>query len=169
MTGRSTNPYMTVHPGLSPAPYKTHLQTNIAVTVVSPRSHFSFTPFLASAAVGTLEFRCTTEPVRGIKHVNYAQGWANGIDFEKQQVEVEPSIPAIPDYAQELAGASKQIQGKDTAVKSDNYMVNYDKLVISVGCYSQDFGIPGVCQPQCRLASMQLTSRWRSTPISSRM
>ncbi|GFZ48804.1 hypothetical protein JCM24511_06553 [Saitozyma sp. JCM 24511] len=49
------------------------------VTVVSPNSYFSFTPFLASTTVGTLEYRCATEPVRGIKQVNYAQGWANGI------------------------------------------------------------------------------------------
>jgi hypothetical protein len=50
-----------------------------AVTVVSPNSYFSFTPFLASTAVGTLEYRCATEPIRGIKHINYAQGWANKI------------------------------------------------------------------------------------------
>lgn len=49
------------------------------VTVVSPNSYFSFTPFLASAAVGTLEYRCATEPVRGIKNIQFAQGWADKI------------------------------------------------------------------------------------------
>ncbi|KAI9331321.1 hypothetical protein BDR26DRAFT_912491 [Obelidium mucronatum] len=34
------------------------------VTVVSPRNHFTFTPLLASSAVGTLEFRCVTEPIK---------------------------------------------------------------------------------------------------------
>lgn len=50
-----------------------------AVTVVSPNSYFSFTPFLASTAVGTLEYRCATEPIRGIKGVHFAQGWAHRI------------------------------------------------------------------------------------------
>ena len=49
------------------------------VTVVSPNSYFSFTPFLASTVTGTLEYRCATEPVRGIKRVNFAQGWADAI------------------------------------------------------------------------------------------
>jgi NADH dehydrogenase len=66
-----------------------------AVTVISPRSHFSFTPFLASAAVGTLEFRCTTEPVRGIKHVYYAQGWANGIGVLPRQQSASCVVGAV--------------------------------------------------------------------------
>ncbi len=33
------------------------------VTVISPNTYFNFTPLLAGAAVGTLEFRCTVEPV----------------------------------------------------------------------------------------------------------
>lgn len=50
-----------------------------AVTVVSPNNYFSFTPFLASTCVGTLEFRAATEAVRKLKDVNYAQGWADKI------------------------------------------------------------------------------------------
>lgn len=34
------------------------------MTVVSASSYFNFTPLLASCATGTLEFRCTIEPVR---------------------------------------------------------------------------------------------------------
>jgi NADH dehydrogenase FAD-containing subunit len=59
------------------------------VTVVSPNSYFSFTPFLASTAVGTLEFRCATEPVRGLKNVKFAQGWANRIG-ERDSVPILP-------------------------------------------------------------------------------
>lgn len=33
------------------------------VTVISPTNTFNFTPLLAGCAVGTLEFRCATEPV----------------------------------------------------------------------------------------------------------
>ncbi|RSH91327.1 hypothetical protein EHS25_009626 [Saitozyma podzolica] len=120
------------------------------VTVVSPNSYFSFTPFLASTTVGTLEYRCATEPVRGIKQVNYAQGWANGIDFARKTVEVEPAIPPPPDFARDIAG-------KPSQAKQEVYEIGYDKLVIAVGCYSASFGIPGVskeCLEQASLPSV---------------
>ncbi|KAL3893384.1 MAG: hypothetical protein SGARI_008205, partial [Bacillariaceae sp.] len=34
------------------------------VTVISPRNHFVFTPMLAGASVGTVDYRSITEPVR---------------------------------------------------------------------------------------------------------
>lgn len=49
------------------------------VTVVSPNSYFSFTPFLASTTVGTLEYRCATEPVRALTGVHFSQSWAEEI------------------------------------------------------------------------------------------
>jgi hypothetical protein len=36
------------------------------VTVISPRNYFLFTPMLAGASVGTVEFRSITEPVREV-------------------------------------------------------------------------------------------------------
>ncbi len=36
----------------------------VDVTILSPNTYFNFTPLLAGTAVGTLEFRCTVEPVR---------------------------------------------------------------------------------------------------------
>lgn len=84
-SARSTSPFMMVT-CLYERMYWNGLTA--AVTVVSPNSYFSFTPFLASTAVGTLDFRCATEPVRGIKHVHYAQGWAKNIG-------TEPRPPAV--------------------------------------------------------------------------
>lgn len=37
------------------------------VTVISPRNYFVFTPMLAGASVGTVEFRSITEPVREVR------------------------------------------------------------------------------------------------------
>lgn len=37
------------------------------VTVVSPRNYFLFTPMLAGASVGSLEYRSITEPVREVR------------------------------------------------------------------------------------------------------
>ena len=40
--------------------------TWVDVTVVSPVNYFNFTPLLASAAIGTIEFRCATEAVSAL-------------------------------------------------------------------------------------------------------
>jgi hypothetical protein len=39
------------------------------VTVISPRNYFVFTPMLAGASVGTVEFRSITEPVREVRFI----------------------------------------------------------------------------------------------------
>jgi hypothetical protein len=41
------------------------------VTVVSPRNYFVFTPMLAGASVGTVDYRSITEPVREVSHLLY--------------------------------------------------------------------------------------------------
>ncbi|KAI9011010.1 pyridine nucleotide-disulfide oxidoreductase-domain-containing protein [Phycomyces nitens] len=79
------------------------------VSVVSPRNYFVFTPLLASTSVGTLEFRCITEPVRGYsKDIDFMQARCDKIDI------------------------------------GTKFTLDYDKLVIGVGSYSNTFGIPGV-------------------------
>ena len=37
------------------------------VTVISPRNYFVFTPMLAGASVGTVEYRSITEPIREVR------------------------------------------------------------------------------------------------------
>ena len=37
------------------------------VTVISPRNYFLFTPMLAGASVGSVEFRSITEPIREVR------------------------------------------------------------------------------------------------------
>ncbi|ORY35769.1 pyridine nucleotide-disulfide oxidoreductase-domain-containing protein [Naematelia encephala] len=106
------------------------------VTVVSPNSYFSFTPFLASAAVGTLEYRCATEPVRGIKHVHFAQGWADSIG--------NPTPLQGPSKLQTPEEEGEEGNKEDSVQRL--YEIEYDKLIIAVGCYSADFGIPGVAK-----------------------
>ncbi|CAG9937651.1 unnamed protein product [Clonostachys rosea f. rosea IK726] len=45
--------------------------------LISPRSYFVFTPLLASASVGTIEFRAAIEPVRRLGLTDYHQAWAS--------------------------------------------------------------------------------------------
>ncbi|KAI9285231.1 NDE1, mitochondrial external NADH dehydrogenase [Umbelopsis sp. AD052] len=94
------------------------------VSVVSPRNYFVFTPLLASTSVGTLEFRCITEPVRGYsQNISYHQAWCDSVDLQNQVIH-----------------CTSNVDGN----KGAEFSLDYDKLVIGVGSYSQTFGIPGV-------------------------
>ncbi|USW56138.1 Putative FAD/NAD(P)-binding domain, FAD/NAD(P)-binding domain superfamily [Septoria linicola] len=117
--------------------------------VVSPRSHFVFTPLLASTSVGTLEFRTALEPVRS-RHskYEYIQGRADGIDPSAKQIIVRetvrcPNQGLLSTRAGEVKD-ERPIQMQLEASRGELFSMAYDKLVIGVGSYSQTFGIPGV-------------------------
>ncbi|KAJ4383235.1 hypothetical protein N0V86_001279 [Didymella sp. IMI 355093] len=129
------------------------LDTNKYQTVVvSPRSYFAFTPLLASTAVGTLEFRTALEPVRSRRtKVEFVQGWADDVDFKKNTLTIEQ---AVDDPTQGLAltqdrhaGESQEERAshrRSDVEKGKTFDMTYDKLIVTVGCYSQTFGTPGV-------------------------
>ncbi|CAM1505359.1 Fc.00g109960.m01.CDS01 [Cosmosporella sp. VM-42] len=108
--------------------------------LISPRSHFVFTPLLASTTVGTLEFRAVIEPVRRLGLTEFHQAWASDIDFKRKTITVEANT------RDDLAARS----GVDH-VKGEEFEVEYDKLVVAVGCYSQTFGVEGVKEHACFL------------------
>ncbi|KAG4075681.1 hypothetical protein HA402_003506 [Bradysia odoriphaga] len=99
------------------------------VVSVSPRNHFVFTPLLASTSVGTLEFRCITEPVRGYSaDVEYHQAWCDEVNFQKNQVSCTLNLPPT----------------SQSTSSSHQFGLTYDHLIIAVGSYSNTFGIKGV-------------------------
>ena len=107
------------------------------VRVVSPANHFLFTPLLPSTAVGTLEFRAVQEPVRTIKGLGkYHQAKAQTLDVENRIVNCRDIF------------------------SGDTFDINYDFLVISAGCKTNTFAVPGVTQEQ------QSTAVWKSTSAS---
>ena len=94
------------------------------VVVVSPRNHFVFTPMLASAAVGTVEYRSMTESVRGANPlVQFVEGAATAVDLESRFVTVQP----VP-----LGGDAPAPQ-----------RISYDALVVAVGSRAADANVPG--------------------------
>ena len=93
------------------------------VIVVSPRNHFLFTPLLNSTTVGTLEFRSIIEPVRNSKF------------RDDHHFQLSKAVALKPD--------EKCLVCK-TELTDNEYELTYDYLVISVGCISNTFGIPGV-------------------------
>ncbi|KAL7472819.1 hypothetical protein ACHAXS_013184 [Conticribra weissflogii] len=66
---------------------------DLRVVVVSPVNHFVFTPMLASASVGTVEYRSMTEPIRVTNPYidNFVEGRAIGIDVKGKKVQVRLS------------------------------------------------------------------------------
>lgn len=109
--------------------------------LISPRSHFVFTPLLASSSVGTLEFRAVIEPVRRLHLNEFHQAWASSIDFKRKTIVVEANT------RDDIAART----GVDRLVKGPEFEVKYDKLVVAVGCYSQTFGVEGVKEHACFL------------------
>ncbi|KAI8366174.1 pyridine nucleotide-disulfide oxidoreductase-domain-containing protein [Blakeslea trispora] len=120
---------------------------NYDISVISPRNHFVFTPLLASTSVGTLEFRCITEPVRTYSSdTNFYQAYCDAIDTENQVVHCTSNI--------EEEGLTKR-----------QFSLDYDKLVIAVGAYSRTFGIPGVKEHACFLKEVNDARRIRKRVI----
>ncbi|OBT64195.1 hypothetical protein VE03_06873 [Pseudogymnoascus sp. 23342-1-I1] len=110
--------------------------------VISPRPYFAFTPLLASTAVGTLEFRTAIESVRArVADTEYYQGWADDVSFADQRITVEVNAMMTQSTAPTQTADEALMPG---ANKGKRFQLDYDKLVVAVGCYSQTFGTPGV-------------------------
>ncbi|KAG0284191.1 hypothetical protein BGZ96_011448 [Linnemannia gamsii] len=113
------------------------------VVAVSPRNHFLFTPLLASTSVGTLEFRCITEPVRGYtRNVEYHQAWCDSVDFEKSKVDCTLNLSTVP--ATHTTDPKTHTLQTVTNNQKNHLSLSYDHLIIAVGSYSNTFNIPGV-------------------------
>lgn len=106
-----------------------HIDQNVFdVHIVSPRNHMLFTPLLASTAVGTLEFRSISEPVKyAFPHVTFHKARARDIDPVKREITMEPDDPDAP--------AAASVRGKP---------LQYDLLVVGVGARVNTFGMEGV-------------------------
>lgn len=94
---------------------------------------------------------------RANSDVEFIQGWADDVNFVAKTIEVEPSVldPAQSYALTEARDVSEKnmlipeeekLLSSDTKVKNHVPIitVNYDKLVVTVGSYSQTFNTPGV-------------------------
>ena len=117
-------------------------QRNYEVVVVSPRNYFLFTPLLASTCVGTLEFRCITEPIRAhAKELIYYESRCDSIDFAAKTIECS------------------RVKG------GERVSLSYDKLVVACGAVTQTFGIPGVTENAFFLKDINDARRIRTRVI----
>ncbi|HEX2254404.1 MAG TPA: FAD-dependent oxidoreductase [Thermoanaerobaculia bacterium] len=105
---------------------------DFSITVVSPRNYFLFYPLLASATVGTVEFRSIVESVPGrLSNVRLLQAEAVGIDFDARTVECR------------------------SVVGEHRFRIDYERLVIAVGAAVADYGVPGVREHCLTLRSIE--------------
>jgi NADH dehydrogenase FAD-containing subunit len=115
------------------------IDTNLAkVVVVSPINHFVFTPMLASAAVGTVEYRSMTEAIRACNPLidSYLEGRAVRVDVRQKILTVQMT---------ELLQPTTTSSGSTTMLKT-TIDLSYDRLIVAVGCKSADSLVPGAAE-----------------------
>ncbi|GAA0165737.1 oxidoreductase [Lithospermum erythrorhizon] len=121
------------------------------VQVISPRNYFAFTPLLPSVTCGTVESRSVVEPVRNIirqKNVDmhYLEAECYKIDAENKKVHCR-------------SNSNNNLNGEE------EFVVDYDYLVISVGARSNTFNIPGVSENCHFLKEVEDAQKIRRTVI----
>lgn len=111
----------------------------VRLVVVSPSNHFVFTPMLASAAVGTVEYRSMTESVRDANPMmdEYMEGKAIDVNVRDKIVKVQ--LNSLLDGVQE---------GNPPVVD-----LAYDHLIVAVGNQVHDGNVPGARERCLRLKS----------------
>ena len=102
----------------------------IRLIVISPVNHFVFTPMLAAAAVGSVEYRSMTEAVRASNPmIEFIEGKAIDVDVEKKSLKVELNSLLVDTYADWPAPEPIEL--------------NYDSLVCAVGTKVRNSMVPG--------------------------
>ncbi|CAN1810849.1 External alternative NAD(P)H-ubiquinone oxidoreductase B2, mitochondrial [Linum perenne] len=123
------------------------------VQVISPRNYFAFTPLLPSVTVGTVEPRSVVEPIRNI--------------VKKKNVDVrywEAECFKIDSRSKKVHCRSNQIvDGKG----KEEFVVDYDYLVIAMGGRPNTFNTPGVVENCCFLKEVEDAQRIRRSVIDS--
>ncbi|KAL7508453.1 hypothetical protein ACHAWX_000727, partial [Stephanocyclus meneghinianus] len=114
---------------------------DLRIVVVSPVNHFVFTPMLASAAVGTVEYRSMTEPIRVTNPYidNFVEGRAIGVDDDDSTIKRDESM------------------GVGTVIE-----LTYDYLLCAVGTASRSSMVPGAKEHCFNLKTSQDSKRLRT-------
>lgn len=100
------------------------------VTVISTRRTCAYTPLLASAAVGLFNFYLAEESIRSKSRcaVKFVKANVLDVDFDAKTCKCAPAFDEDPELADEV------------------FSVDYDFLVLAMGCMPNTFGTPGVAE-----------------------
>jgi len=156
---------------------------DLRIVVVSPVNHFVFTPMLASAAVGTVEYRSMTEPIRCTNPYidNFVEGRAIGVDVQNKKVQVQlTSLSTVTGAFKGVASnapcrldpepvLTSVVYDDDGSVRRDKRMgagdvieLNYDHLLVTVGTASRSSIVPGAKEHCFNLKTSQDSKRLRT-------
>ena len=121
------------------------------VHVVSPRNYFAFTPLLPSVTCGTVEARSIVEPVRNIfrkkkMDMQFSEAECLKIDATNRKVYCRSNI-------------SNNLNEKE------EFVVDYDYLIIAVGANVNTFNTPGVMENCHFLKEVEDAQKIRRTVI----
>jgi NADH dehydrogenase FAD-containing subunit len=113
------------------------------IVVISPSNHFVFTPMLASAAVGTVEYRSMTEAIRKSNPMieSFVEGRATSVDVQNQVLDVQ---------LESLLEDTKVGDGTPAPIR-----IKYDKLIVAVGVKVATRMVPGAHDYCLRLKTSQ--------------
>ncbi|PON91873.1 Parvalbumin [Trema orientale] len=121
------------------------------VQVVSPRNYFAFTPLLPSVTCGTVEARSIVEPVRNIVRkkkvdVQFVEAECIKIDAKNKKVYCRSNL-------------NNNLNGQE------EFVVDYDFLVIGIGANVNTFNTPGVMENCHFLKEVEDAQKIRRTVI----
>eukprot|EP00978_Attheya_sp_CCMP212_P029892 scaffold107976_cov51-Attheya_sp.AAC.1 len=118
------------------------------IIVVSPQNHFVFTPMLASAAVGTVEYRSMTEMVRAANPLilEYIEGSAVDVDVDTKKVTVK-----LAELLVDIGGTGAPTVDLD-----------YDCLIVAAGAKAASAKVPGAADKCLKLKSCDDARRLRT-------
>lgn len=115
-----------------------------SITVVSPRNSFLFTPMLPSTAVGTLSQSAVTVPIRDITSYKNQSLWKRlGYIWRGY---LPPCIHYAYAHADDIDPSSKTIHCNHSGRFGEKaeFKLDYDKLILSVGCKTNTWNTAGV-------------------------
>jgi NADH dehydrogenase FAD-containing subunit len=136
--------------GWGAASYLKDVDTDLYdVTVISPRNYFLFTPMLAGASVGTVDFRSICEPIRELNR--------KAEFLEATALEIDPAGCTV-------TCESVVCDGNECTI--DEFKVPYDRLIVTIGAQTNTFGIPGVREHCCFLRQVEDARRVRNAIVS---
>ncbi|KAF7807257.1 external alternative NAD(P)H-ubiquinone oxidoreductase B2, mitochondrial-like [Senna tora] len=121
------------------------------VHVVSPRNYFAFTPLLPSVTCGTVEARSIVEPVRNFFRkknldIQFSEAECIKIDAKNRKVYCRSNI-------------------ENNLNEKEDFVVDYDYLIISVGANVNTFNTPGVVENCHFLKEVEDAQKIRRTVI----
>jgi NADH dehydrogenase FAD-containing subunit len=170
--------------GWGAVPFLKDIDTNrYDVICISPRNYFLFTPMLAGASVGTVEFRSICEPIREvcnfrIIHFLFELRFApfltlltqiffsrtTALQINRKTDFLEATATEIDPTKRTVTCQSVKCEGTFCGI--EEFTVEFDRLIMTIGAQTNTYGIPGVREHCCFLKQVEDARRIRTSIVN---